>query len=77
MKIKEIVKAFDLVKPSGEADEKILAEILKFSREYANRRNSASSVIKIFASVAACFLFIFVAVRYLGIDIEQIRSKMS
>ncbi len=77
MRLNQIIKAFDSVKPSTEADEKILAEILKFSREYAAKRNNKASVIKLFASVAACFIFVFAAVRIFGFDIAAFRSKFS
>lgn len=77
MKAKFITQAFDLVKPGIESDEKILAEILKFSKEYANRKNSAASVVKIFASVAACFLLVFAAVRFFGLDLAGIREKVN
>lgn len=75
MKDKRIAEAFDLLRPSKESDEKIITEILEFSRELVKKKNRRSSVVKMFASVAACFLFVFAAVRFLGIDLVSLKSK--
>ncbi|MBR6401683.1 MAG: hypothetical protein IKS17_10790 [Firmicutes bacterium] len=77
MKNNLITEAYDLVRPSSDADERMLAEILSFSRDYLKRKNRTASAVKMFASVAACFLFVFAAVRFFGIDIASLQNKIN
>ena len=77
MKDKRITEAFDLLKPDKGSDEKIITEILEFSRELVKKKNRRSSAVKLFASVAACFLFVFAAVRFFGIDLVSLKNRLS